>query len=366
VIGHLDLDYFYAQVEEVADPALKGRPVVVCVFSGRTEDSGVVSTANYVARDFGVRSSMPISLAKKKLEGKNPVLIKMEREKYENVSERIMELVRTEVDVIEQTGIDEAFFDITRKTSEDYSMAKSLGVALKTDILRTERLTCSVGIGKSKVVAKIASDYKKPDGLTVVTPESTIRFLRPLPVTKMYGVGPKAARTLEAAGIKTLGDLASSPVEVLGSHFGRKMGIYLHRAATGDDEEPVEERETTQFSRIVTLKNDTLVPELAFAELLPAIDDLHSKLVAKGSSFRVVSVIGVLTDLSIKTRSYTFERPINDLGLLREESRRLLVELAGSVPREFRRVGVRVSGLAEMGSQTSITAYYQEERVDLR
>lgn len=362
MIGHLDLDYFYAQVEEVMDPTLKGRPVVVCVFSGRTEDSGVVSTANYVAREFGVRSGIPITLAKSKLKGKNPALIRMERDKYEQVSDRIMELIRADVDVLEQTGIDEAFMDITKRAGDDYANAKSFATELKAAILKAEGLTCSVGIGRSKVVAKIASDYHKPDGLTVVTPAATTGFLRPLPVGKMYGVGPKAGRTLESAGVRTLGELAATPIELLESQFGRKTAVYLHVAATGDDDEPVEEREKTQFSRIITLKNDTADPDLAFTELLPAIEDLHAKLAANRSSFRVISVIGILTDLSIKTKSYTLESPLDDLDTMKAESRRLLAALAGSVGREFRRIGVRVSGLVETEGQTSMTAYYGGEQ----
>ena len=121
VVGHLDLDYFYAQVEEIEDPSLKSLPLIVCVYSGRTEDSGVVSTANYKARGFGVRSGMPISLAKKRLKDeKEAAFIRMDRGKYEAYSERIMALVRENVDVMEQTGIDEAFFDVTARSGGSF------------------------------------------------------------------------------------------------------------------------------------------------------------------------------------------------------------------------------------------------------
>jgi len=242
VIGHVDLDYFYAQVEEVENPSLKGKPVVVCVFSGRTEDSGVVSTANYKARELGVGSGMPIVLAKKKLEGKDATLIPVRHDKYEAVSEKVIQLVRDRVDVLEQTGIDEAFFDVTKSSSGDYSAARSRATEIKRAIQDSQNLTASIGLGQSKVVAKMASDSMKPDGLTVVTPESTIDFLSPLPVIRLYGVGPKTAQALESLGIRTVGDLANSSATKLEGRFGRKLATYLHSAATGTDEEPVAER----------------------------------------------------------------------------------------------------------------------------
>src|SRR2546422_9040221 len=142
IVGHLDLDYFFAQVEEVENPSLKNLPVVVCVYSGRTQDSGVVSTANYVARGYGVKSAIPILLAKKKLEGTAAAFIPLNHEKYELVSERVMEILRSHVDVVEQTGIDEAYFDITRGSQSDYRKASNLGSEIKRDILTAETLTC--------------------------------------------------------------------------------------------------------------------------------------------------------------------------------------------------------------------------------
>ncbi|HYC26969.1 MAG TPA: DNA polymerase IV, partial [Nitrososphaerales archaeon] len=138
VVGHIDLDYFYAQVEEVENPSLKDRPVIVCVFSGRTEDSGVVSTSNYKARAFGVHSGMPIALAKKKLQSENPAVIRMNHEKYEVVSTRIMDLVEEMVDTLEPTGIDEAFFDLTPSTGGDYGAGERKAEAIRRSIFDAE------------------------------------------------------------------------------------------------------------------------------------------------------------------------------------------------------------------------------------
>jgi DNA polymerase IV (DinB-like DNA polymerase) len=363
VIGHIDLDYFYAQVEEVENPSLKVRPVIVCVFSGRTEDSGVVSTANYKARELGVHSGMPIVLAKKKLEGKNAAVIKMEHEKYEVVSSRIMDDLAQRVDILEPTGIDEAFFDLTASTGGDYARAQKTAETIKESILKSEHLTCSVGLGRSKVVAKLGSDMAKPGGLTMVKPESTMAFLSPLPVTKLYGVGPKTAAIFEEIGIKTVGELVRIDPSALDARFGRKFGAYLLAAAKGEDDDPVRAGlEPTQFSRIVTLKRDTKDPMEAFEQLAAGIGYVHDKLVSSGKSCRTVTAIGILSDLSTKTKSKTFETPVNDKAILRESARTLFEELSATVNKDFRRVGLRVSGFTSVEDQTSLSEFLHPVR----
>ncbi len=363
VIGHVDLDYFYAQVEEVENPSIKDRPVVVCVFSGRSEDSGVVSTSNYKARELGVRSGMPIVTAKKKLQGHDPVVIKMEHEKYEAVSSRIMELVGERVDVLEQTGIDEAFFDVTTASGGDYSTARKMAEGIKESILKNERLTCSVGLGRSKAVAKLCSDSAKPGGLMTVPPESTEAFLAPQAVTRLYGVGPRTAAFLGEIGVKTIGELAKTDPQRLEGHLGRKLASYLLAASTGTDSDPVlADQKPTQFSRIVTLKRDTRDPREAFDQLVEGIEHLHGKLDASGKSFRTIAVIAILTDLSIRTKSRTFDTPIGDATTIKETGLALLTALAGSVERDFRRVGLRLSELSDSEDQKSLSEFLQSAR----
>ena len=362
-MGHFDLDYFYAQVEEVENPSIRGRPVVVCVFSGRTQESGVVSTANYIARDLGVHSGMPIVLAKKKLEGKDAEVIKMDHEKYEVISDRIMDRLGEMVDVVEPTGIDEAFFDLTRSSGGDYARAQGAAQMVKADILRNERLTCSIGLARSKVVAKLASDMAKPGGLKVVTPDATERFLTPLPASKLYGIGPKTSAVLEKMGVMTVGDLAGADPSGLEESFGRKLGAYLLAAATGTDGDPVRAGlEPTQFSRIVTLKADTRDPKEAFGQLSEGIDYVHRKVASSGKFFRTVTAIGILTDLSTRTSGKTFETPTDDYAALRETTRSLFEGLSGSVGKDFRRVGVRVSGLVDARSQSSLSEFLGQAR----
>ncbi len=358
VIGHIDLDYFYAQVEEVENPSIKGRPVLVCVFSGRTKDSGVVSTSNYRAREFGVGSGMPIVLAKKKLEGKDPVLIPMERGKYELISDRIMQLVREEVDTLEQTGIDEAFFDVTNHVNGDYAAARELAEKMKKSVLESEKLTCSVGIGRSKAVAKLGSDLAKPGGLTVVDPATTEEFLRPIPVTKLYGVGPKTTRILEGLGIATMGDLAVTEVFRLEEVLGRSLSAYLHAAATGSDSEPVvQSQAATQLMRIITLKKDTRNPGQVLEQLAVALDDLRARLKTDSESFRTVTAIGILTDLTTRTKSKTFDVPINDLSAVQTNIMNLFEDLSETVNKDFRRAGIRVSDLSSNEDQKSLAEF---------
>jgi DNA polymerase IV (archaeal DinB-like DNA polymerase) len=354
IIGHLDLDYFYAQVEEVENPSLKTRPVVVCVFSGRTEESGVVSTANYKAREHGVKSGIPIALAKRRLEGLEAAFIRMDREKYEAYSERVIEAVRNEVDVLEQTGIDEAFFDVSKRTGGSYAAAASLALDIKEKVARDEGLTCSIGIGPNKVVAKIASDFQKPNGLTVVRDDEAAAFLLPLPIEKIYGVGPKTAKLLEESGISTIPDLASASAQRLEGLLGTKLAVYLRNASRGLDDEPVVNRgEATQLSRIVTLKHDMGDPDDVVGEFLPALKDVHHKLVSRGLFFRNVSVIGILKDLSQHSKSKTLETPTSDYLVLEKEVRVLFAELLPEVG-EVRRAGVRLSDLKNMVDQHSL------------
>jgi len=363
VIGHVDLDYFYAQVEEVENPSLKGRPVVVCVFSGRTEDSGVVSTANYKARGFGVHSGMPIVQAKKRLKGHDPEVIRMDHEKYEAISNRIMEELGQMVDVLEPTGIDEAFFDITNSTGGDYTRARRLAESIKAAIMKSENLTCSIGIGRSKVVAKLGSDMAKPGGITVISPGTTKSFLEPLDASKLYGVGPKTTTALEEMGIRTIGELAKTSPTELERRFGRKFGGYLLAAATGTDADPVVAGlEPTQFSRIVTLGRDTRDPKEMTEQLSEGVQYIQGKLTSSGKSFKTVTAIGILVDLSTKTKSKTFETAVSDLTLIRETVPALFDELSRTAGKEFRRAGIRVSGLEDVENQTSLPEFLRPAR----
>jgi DNA polymerase IV (DinB-like DNA polymerase) len=359
---HIDLDYFYAQCEENLDPSIRGRPVVVCVYSGRTQESGVVSTCNYEARKYEVKAGIPIVRAKKLLEETAAVFLPMNRSHYEDVSDRIMELVQEHAHLFEKSGIDEAFLDLTSRTQGEFRKAEQIAREIKREILEQEQITCTVGIAPNKLLAKMASERDKPNGLTVVEPERVSEFLAGLPVNKIPGVGKKTEEKLDQMKVRTIDQLAALDVSVLHQKFSSNLGTYLYRAALGQDDEPVEQKEQpTQLSRIATLKTNTRhVPEI-----LPLLRTLASsvsrKLAEKTMICRTVSVVAVLTDLSIHTRTKTLESPTSDEKTIAQTSESLVEQLLQSMSSaSVRRIGVKLSGLSTRSGQTDISKFLQQ------
>ena len=209
----------------------------------------------------------------------------------------------------------------------------------------------------NKVVAKLASDFKKPDGLVVVRPSEMREFMGPLPVDRLYGVGGKSSRLLHDNGIVTIGDLARTDVTVLDRSFGRKTSAYLHNAANGIDDEPVVERgEATQISRIITLKRDSQSVEEILAQLGPAVEDINRRVMEKGLFFRSVSVIGILPNLSIRMRSRALDSPTDQPAVLDKTVHELLSLLVSEVG-ELRRVGIKVADFTAAADQSSLTEF---------
>jgi len=361
VVMLADFDYFFAQCEELRNPALKDKPVVVGVYSGRTEDSGAVSTANYVARKFGVKSGIPLYLAKKRLEGTDAVFLPVDDEFYQQISDKIMCALRGYADSFEQVGIDEAYLDVTQKTQGSFEAASELAQKMKNDVKREVGIAFSVGVGPNKLVAKIAADNQKPDGLTVVKPEEVQRFLSPLPVDRLLGVGRKTAAKMAELGIKTIGDLARYDTQKLAGIFGRKLGVYFHNAANGIDNEPVQETgEAESISRISTLKENTRDLRVVLEKANQLIEDIHKELVQRNISFKQVGIIAIMTDLSTRSRSKTLENATNDAEVLRGTVRELFGKFLGESELEIRRVGVKISLFAkEEAEQKRLTSFFQ-------
>ena len=357
----VDLDYFYAQCEERRNPSLKDKPVVVCVYSGRTEDSGAVSTANYVAREYGVKSGMPIFLAKRKLGEVDAVFLPMDRRFYEEVSDNVMGILRGFADRFEQVGIDEAYLDVTQRANGSFEAAYTLAQQLREEVKARESLTCSVGVGPNKLVAKIAADFQKPDGLTVVKPDKVESFLAPLAVKRLMGVGTKIRKRMESLGIKTIGDLARYDVQALIEAFGKSLGGYLHNASLGMDEAPVQERgEAESISRISTLKEDTRDLKVLLEKTTQLCTEVHAKVLERNVSFRSVGLIAVLTDMSIRSRSKTLESPSRGLEVLKNTVNQLGERLLEEVELEVRRVGVKVSGFVKQETQRPLTDFIEK------
>jgi DNA polymerase IV (DinB-like DNA polymerase) len=361
VVMLVDFDYFFAQCEELRNPALKGKPVVVGVYSGRTEDSGAVSTANYVARKFGVKSGMPLYLAKKRLEGTEAVFLPVDDEFYEQLSDKIMQVLRGYADAFEQVGIDEAYLDVTQKVHGSFEAANDLAQKMKNDVKNQVGITFSVGIGPNKLVAKIAADSEKPDGLTIVKPEEVERFLSPLPVNRLAGVGRKIAAKMGDLGIKTIGDLARYDVQRLMGIFGKKLGVYFHNAANGVDNVPVQETgEAESVSRISTLKENTRDLMLVLEKIDQLIEDLSKELVQRNISFKQVGIIAIMGNLSVRSRSKTLETSTSDVEVLRRTVRELFEKFLGESELEIRRVGVKISNFAkEEAEQKRLTSFFQ-------
>ena len=361
VIMLVDLDYFFAQCEELRNPALKDKPVVVGVYSGRTEDSGAVSTANYVARKYGVKSGIPLYLAKKRLEGTEAVFLPVDDEFYQQISDKIIHALRGYADAFEQVGIDEAYLDVTQKVHGSFEAARDLAQKIKDDVKNQLSITFSVGVGPNKLVAKIAADSQKPEGLTIVKPEEVVRFLSPLPVNRLIGVGRKISAKMDALGIKTIGDLARYDVQRLVEIFGKNLGVYFHNAANGLDNEPVQEAgEAESVSRISTLKENTRDLALILEKTSQLIEDIHKEVVQRDISFRQIGIIAIMTDLSVRSRSQTLETATSDIDALRKTVRELFENFLGESELEIRRVGVKISHFAkEEAEQKQLTSFFK-------
>ena len=229
IILHVDMDHFFSAVEERENPIYKGKPVVVGADPKEGAGRGVVKTCNYIARDFSIHSGMPISRAWKLCP--NAVYVRANYSLYKEVSAEIMTILRQYSDRFQRWGFDEAFLDVSSKV-RSFEEATELAYNIKHEILWKERITCSIGIAPNKLVAKIASDHMKPDGLTVVKEDNVKEFLAPLPVRRMLWIGEKTEEKMNDMGIKTIGDLASCNVSLLTEKFGT-MGFRYHKYAHG-------------------------------------------------------------------------------------------------------------------------------------
>ncbi len=360
VIMLVDLDYFYAQLEEQRHPELKGKPVVVGMFSGRTEISGAVATSNYQARKCGVKSGLPIYLAKKRLEGTEGVFLPVDYDYYQQVSDKIMAILRPHADALEIAGIDEAYLDVTQKTGASYEKAERLVAELKGEVKREIGVTFSVGVAPNKLIAKIASDMHKPDGITVVRPEQVEAFLSPMSVDALLGVGKKTVAKLEKIGVKTVSELANVDVQRLVSVFGKALGIYFHNAAHGVDDSPVQEAaEAESISRMGTLKQDSRDPDYIMQKIDEQINEIQAEFAQKWSSYRLVGITVVTTDLSGKTRSKTLEKPAKDKETIHKAARDLLEKYLAETDLAIRRVGVHVGRFSkEEREQKQLTTFF--------
>ncbi len=352
-VFHVDMDYFYAQVEERDNPSLKDTPVAVCMVSAREGSMGSVATCNYRARELGVRSGMPCFQAKKKIT--DAVFLPVRKEYYTMVSDGIMEVLADYADVLEQVSVDEAYMDVTSRI--DFDSAREYARQVKDAVYRRERLTCSVGAGANKLTAKMASALNKPDGVTVVRPDDTTSFLEAKDVRRLPGVGPKTADRLHEMGVDTVRDLQRLSLDKLLGEFGEARGRMLHDYARGVDESPVVEREKKQYGRIASLKKDTRDCGEISSVLDGLASDVHRRLVGGGRQYRTVTLFVVLEDLMAKSRSRTLPAETQSREVLAENAKELLNEFLEENSADVRRVGVIAGNLSAYRGQMTLTDY---------
>jgi DNA polymerase-4 len=336
---HCDMDCFYAAVHMRDDPALRGLPVVI---GGRPEGRGVVAAASYEARRFGIHSAMPSSRALRLCP--QVVFIPPDFRRYSRESEKIFAIYREITPLVQAVSIDEAYLDVTEHLGE-WGTATRVAKEIRRRVREERGLTVSVGVGPNRLIAKIASDFHKPDGLTVVPPEKIQSFLDPLPVRRLHGVGPATEKALADLGIQTVADLRARPVEDLLDRFGLKHGRLLWEFARGIDDRPVE---THQERKSLGTEN-TYGTDLKEVEAMEEELDRMAAEVAAGLARRELAACTVTlkvryADFTTVTRSRTFTFPVHTTAPIAAAARDLLHKTDAPL-RPVRLLGVTASNL---------------------
>lgn len=334
------MDAFFAAIEQKRHPELVGKPVVIGG-DGDPTKRGVVSTASYEARKYGIHSAMPLRKAYRLCP--EATFLPVDYDEYLKVSEKIKEILRSFTPLVEDVGIDEVFLDITDVDMESEEIAKSIKERIRKEV----GLTCSIGIGPNKLLAKISSDMKKPDGLTIISTADVKKLIWPLPVRKLWGVGPKTESRLKDIGINTIGDLASIPLERLIEYFGESYGNYLYEASRGIDESPVVTYwEPKSMSREITFQRDTdnwNIIAKNLAELSKVVVDYMKESGYKG---KTVMIKIRFSDFKTYTRAKTLDDFTDSLEIVRKAAFEALGRI--ELKKKVRLIGVRVSNLTKV------------------
>ena len=351
-IIHADLDAFFASVEQLDNPELRGRPVVV---GGPPQSRGVVAAASYEARAFGIRSALPMATALRLCP--EAVRVPPRFERYGEISRRVMDIFRRFTPLVEPISLDEAFLDVTKavekgRPAEEPGLSRAEGIAraIKEGVRQEVGLTVSVGLASSRSVAKIASDRGKPDGLVVVPPGTEREFLAPLPVRSLWGVGPKTAERLAGESITTIGELAERSQEWARAMLGER-GVYLVQLASGIDDSPVVvERETKSVSSETTFPHD--IGDLRALEdsLRDLARETAERLQRHGLKGRTVRVKLRLADFTTFTRQTALAHPTDTFDTIYREAARLLAREVTDA-RRFRLLGVGVGNFPASGGE---------------
>jgi DNA polymerase IV len=342
IIAHLDLDAFFAAVEELEDPSLRARALVV---GGDPRGRGVVSTANYVARRFGVHSAMSCAEALRRCP--EAVFLRPRHALYREYSQAVWAAVREVVPLVERTGLDEGYLDFAGLAAT-FPRARAVAEAVRTSVRAATSLSCSLGVAPTKVVAKIASDRRKPGGITVVPAGTEALFLAPFPVRVLPGIGPRAEQRLTTAGVTTIGRLAAlSDLDLRGLLPGQ-VGRMLRDRARGIDPRGLETTtERISISVEETFERDLHERDLLHAELRRMAERLGGQLRRDGLSARTVTAKLRYSDFSIRSRSTSLDVGIDDSARIGELACGLLDRGLRDRPGALRLVGVGLSGLSD-------------------
>ncbi len=340
IVGHLDLDAFFAAVEELERPDLASRPLVV---GGDPHGRGVVATANYEARKYGIRSAMSCAEALRRCP--HAVFVRPTKGLYARYSRAVWDAVREVVPRCERTGLDEGYLDIG-EVARDVSDARPIAEAVQTAVRATTRLSCSLGVGTSKVVAKVASDRRKPGGITVVPPGREAAFLAPFDVRVLPGVGPRAQERLRAAGVTTVGRLAALDDVELARLLPGKIGRLLRERARGIDPRPLETAvESVSIGHEETFAHDVADRERLREELERMASRVAERLTAFGQAARTVTTKVRYPDFALRSRSTTIPVATDEAQRIGELASVLLDRALADRPGPVRLVGVSVSNL---------------------
>jgi DNA polymerase-4 len=340
IVAHLDLDAFFAAVEELEDPTLRRKPLIV---GGDPRGRGVVATANYVARSFGIHSAMSCAEALRRCP--EAVFVRPRHTLYREYSQAVWSAVREVVPTVERTGLDEGYLDL-EEVAPDFLAARRHAEAVQAAVRGATSLTCSLGVATCKVVAKVASDRRKPGGLTVVRPGREASFLAPFDVRLLPGVGPRAEERLRAAGVATIGALAALDDARLGRLLPGKVGTMLRDRAQGIDPRGLETQvERISISTEETFERDIGDREQLHAELRRMAGRLAEHLGRTGQAARTVTTKVRYPDFSIRSRSSTLSAGLDDGTAIGEIACTLLDRALADRPGPLRLVGVSLSNI---------------------
>lgn len=352
MILHIDMDAFYASVEQLDDPRLKNK----CVIVGGTSNRGVVSAASYEARQFGVRSAMPIYQAKQKCP--HGIFVPPRMDRYQEVSKKIMAVLRDFSPLVEPVSIDEAYVDVTG-CQRLFGEPEEIAWEIKRKIKETVKLTCSVGLAPNKFLAKIASDMQKPNGLTLIPPEKVAAFVDSLPINKVPGVGNKMQRQLELLGIRTLGDVQRLPQKTLLRHLG-KFGVRLRALSSGTDDSPVTPYAPHKsISCEHTLAADTRDTELLKHFLLRQSEEVAKHLRHAGVRAKTITIKIKDADFKQFTRRATSAIPTQSSKTIYRHAARLMDDF--KITKKIRLIGVGASGFSPVTTSVQMGLFEHNE-----